>query len=277
MSTRPVTVQTPVVRRSSRRRAGLPFIIGGAALALVTFVGVLLYTFSLSGQGAGNTPVVVAARDLQIRVPILPTDLTVVQYHSSDVPPGAFAKVSDITSVVASVNIAKGQPVTANLVAASADSVFGPQAAYLPIPTGFVALTIPTGEQAGVAGYIQVGDYISLVATVAGKTSTNVRTVYTNIPVIRLGTAPDTGVAQATPPAAPKTGGITTSLTVIVTQCQAEYIGWFLANGTLRYTLESYKDYKPQDQKVDSSCPTVDAAGGVTQAQVAAKWQGIFT
>jgi Flp pilus assembly protein CpaB len=265
-----------VARRTSRRRAGLPFIIGGAALALVTFVGVILYTFSVSGQGAGNTPVVIAAHDLQIRVPILASDLTVVQYHSSDAPPGAFAKVTDLANVVAAVNISKGQPVTSNLVVASADSVVGPQAAYLPIPTGFVAVTIPTGEQQGVAGYIQVGDYISLVATVAGKTAINVRTIYTNIPVIRLGTAPDSGIAQATPPAAPKTGGITSSLTIVVTQCQAEYIGWFLANGSLRYTLESYKDYKPQDLQVDNTCPSVDVAGGVTQAQIASKWPGIF-
>jgi Flp pilus assembly protein CpaB len=276
VSSRPTLSVPAVARRTSRRRAGLPFIIGGAALALVTFVGVILYTFSVSGQGAGNAPVVIAAHDLQIRVPIVATDLTVVQYHSSDVPPGAFAKVTDLASVVAAVNISKGQPITSNVVVASTDAVVGPQAAYLPIPTGFVALTIPTGEQAGVAGYIQVGDYISLVATVAGKTSTNVRTVYTNIPVIRIGSAPDVNPAQASPAAAPKTGGLTSSLTIVVTQCQAEYIGWFLANGSLRYTLESYKDYKPQDQSVDSSCPTVDAAGGVTQTQVATKWQGIF-
>jgi pilus assembly protein CpaB len=275
------TRQVPAVTaapRSRRRRAGLPFIIGGAALALLTFVGVLLYASTAGGGGssAGNVPVVVAAHDLAIRVPIAPSDLTIATYHADDVPPGVFAKVSQLTNVVAAVNIAKGQPITSNLVVSASDAVLGPQSGYLPIPSGFVALTIPTGEQTGVAGYIQVGDYISLVATVAGKTATNVRTIYTNIPVVRVGTAPDVSAATASPAAVPKTGGISTSLTIVITQCQAEYIGWFLANGALRYTLESYKDYKPQDQKVDQSCPTVDAAGGVTQPQVAAKWPGIF-
>ncbi|HSS60955.1 MAG TPA: Flp pilus assembly protein CpaB [Candidatus Limnocylindrales bacterium] len=272
-----MNTQAVATRRSSRRRAGLPFIIGGGALAVLTFLGVLFYTFSLSGQGAGNTPVVVAARDLQIRVPILPSDLTVVQYHAEDVPPGSFAKVTELTNVVAAVNISKGQPVTSNLVAASSDAVLGPQAAFLPIPTGFVALTIPTGEQIGVAGYIQVGDYISLVATMTGKTAVNVRTIYTNIPIIRIGTAPDVNPAQASPATPPKTGGISTSLTIVVTQCQAEYISWFVANGGLRYTLESYHDYQPQDKAVDASCPSVNAAGGVTQQQVAAKWPSLFS
>jgi Flp pilus assembly protein CpaB len=263
--------------RPRRRREGLPFIIGGAVLALFTFLGIIFYSSTLSGGTApGNVPVVIAARDLAIRVPIGPGDLTVAKFHAEDVPPGAFTKIADLASVVAAINISKGQVVTSNLVVKSADAVIGPQSAYLPIPTGFVALTIPTGEQVGVAGYIQVGDYISLVATVAGKTATNIRTIYTNIPVVRVGTAPDVSAAPASPAAAPKTGGISTSLTVVVTQCQAEYIGWFLANGSLRYTLESYKDYKPQDEKVDASCPGVEAAGGVTQPQVAAKWPGIF-
>jgi Flp pilus assembly protein CpaB len=246
-------------------------------LALVTFVGVLLYTTSLSGTGGGTVAVVVAAHDLTIRVPILPSDLTVAQFHTEDVPPGAFAKVTDVKDVVAAINISKGQVVTSNLVLTSTDTVIGPQAAFLPIPTGYVAVTIPTGEQVGVAGYIQVGDYISLVATIAGKTATNVRTIFTNVPVIRVGAATsETAPVQGNSNAPPKTGGLTTSLTIVVTQCQAEYISWFLANGALRYTLESYHDYKPQDVKVDNACPDVNAAGGVTSAQIATRWPGIL-
>ena len=275
MSTRPAaaTVQSS---RSRSRRAGLPFIIGGGALALLTFVGVIFYTTSLTGAGAGNVAVVVAARDLPIRVPILPADVTVAQFHAEDVPPGAFSKITDVTNVVAGINISKGQPITSNLVVSSSDSVIGPQAGFLPIPTGFVALTIPTGEQIGVAGYIQVGDYISLVAAVPGKGVTNIRTVYTNIPVIRIGSAPPS-VSAATPGTNPtQTGGLTTSLTIVVTQCQAEYISWFTANASLRYTLESYKDYQPQDKNADPSCPSVTSAKGVTAADIAKQWPGLL-
>jgi Flp pilus assembly protein CpaB len=249
----------------------MPFLIGGGALAVLTFVGVILYTNSAGGTVApGTVPVVVAAHDLQIRIPIQSTDLMVVNYHADDAPPGAFAHVVELKGTIASVNITKGQPVTANLVVTSTDSVIGPQAAFLPIPSGFVALTIPTGEQQGVAGYIGVGDYLSMVAQVQGKTTKNVRTVYTNIPVIRVGAS-----TQGTGTTAPKTGGLSNSLTVVVTQCQAEFIEWFLANGQLSYTLESYKDYSPQTA-VDPACKTVDAAKGVTQADVSAHWVGIF-
>jgi Flp pilus assembly protein CpaB len=279
VSTRPVPATGAIPTRSKRKRAGLPFIIGGGALALLTFVGVLFYTSSASGGSTvGNVPVVVAAHDLAIRVPIHPADLVVAQYRESDAPPGAFSKIADLANVVAAVNISKGQPVTNNLVLTSTDVVIGPQSAYLPIPTGFVALTIPTGEQVGVAGYIQVGDYISLVANVTGKTATNVRTVFTNVPVIRVGAAQsESAPVQGSSSNPPKTGGLTSSLTVVVTQCQAEFVSWFLANGGLRYTLESYHDYKPQDVKVDANCPDVNAAGGVTATTVAARWPGILS
>jgi Flp pilus assembly protein CpaB len=263
--------------RPKRKRAGLPFIIGGALLGVLAFVGVILYTTQAAGSNVGSVPVVVAAHDLAIRVPIQVGDLQVVQYHSGDAPPGAYSNISDIKGVVPLVTITKGQPVTSNLLVSSTDTVIGAQEAYLPIPKGFVAVTIPTGEQQGVAGYIQVGDYISLVATVAGKTATNVRTVFTNILVIRVGAATsETQPVQGGSTTPPKTGGLTTSLTVVVTQCQAEYISWFLANGNLRYTLESYKDYKPQDTVADQSCPDVNAAGGVSAVQVGQKWPGIL-
>lgn len=221
---------------------------------------------------------VVAAHDLQIRVQVLPADLTIAQFHAADVPPGAFSKLSDIGNVVAAINISRGQAVTSNLLLTSNDAVIGPQTAYLPIPQGFVALTIPTGEQQGVGGYIQVGDYLSLVVQIAGKTSKNVRTVYTNIPVIRVGAAPsDSAPITGGSGSPPKQGGLSNSLTIVVTQCQAEFIAWFLSNGTLTYTLESYKDYSPKNTAPDQSCKNVDAAKGVTHDDVGTRWPGIFT
>jgi pilus assembly protein CpaB len=266
-----------VAKRPARRRAGLPLIIAGGALCLLTAGAVIFYTSSSTSTGGGNVPVVVAAHDLLIRVPILPGDLVVAQFHASDVPPGSFSSVSQVKSVVAAITISKGQAVTSNLVLNSTDSIIGPQTAYLPIPSGFVALTIPTGEQTGVAGYIQVGDYLSLLAIVAGKTNTNIRTIYTNVPVIRVGTAPsESAPVQGNPGNPPKQGGLSSSLTIIATECQAEYINWFLANGTLRYTLESYRDYKPQDVVADPSCPNVTSAKGVTAVEVAKAWPGIL-
>jgi hypothetical protein len=56
-----------------------------------------------------------------------------------------------------------------------------------------------------------------------------------------------------------------TSLTVVVTECQAEVITWFLASASLKYTLQSPQDYlKTGTLQPDPKCPTVGDAKGVT-------------
>jgi len=61
----------------------------------------------------------------------------------------------------------------------------------------------------------------------------------------------------------------------VVTQCQAEFLDWFVANATIKYTLESYKDYNPRDVAVDATCPGVDGTHGVTLADIASHWPGL--
>ncbi len=279
INTRPqyTAAQPPVKSRSGR-----PFTLLGIVLAVLGFGMVILFTTLTGGKGpaastAAQAPVVVAARDISLRTPLAADDVKVVKMAAADVPPGALTKLDDAKGMVAGVSILKGQPLTSNLLVKSGDAVVGPQPAYLPIPSGWVALTIPTSEQQGVGGYISAGDYISIAATVAGRNGQNVRTLYTNVHVLRIGPAltTDNGAGGSTA-APPKATGITSSLTVVVTQCQAEYLNWFIANASLKYTLESYKDYKPQDVAVDATCPTVNSAGGVTRDNVASRWGGIF-
>jgi Flp pilus assembly protein CpaB len=265
---------------AAKPRSGRAYMLLGLVLAVLGFGMVILFT-SLSGGKAPATAsavsanVVVASRDISSRTPITASDVSVVHYVLGDVPPGAYKQVSDVKGLVAEVQIMKGQPLTSNLLAKSPDAVSGPQPAYLPIPSGWVGLTIPTGEQQGVGGYISPGDYITITASVAGKNGTNVRTLYTNVHVLRVGPAQATDAA-AQSSSAPKSGGITSSLTVVVTQCQAEYLNWFVANAQIKYTLESYQDYKPQDTSADATCPNVSSANGVTHDNVAGRWPGIF-
>jgi Flp pilus assembly protein CpaB len=265
--------------------SGRPFTILGAIIAVVA-LGAFLYFGSRSSGGAGlvpstvnQKPIVVASHDIQTRVPLTTSDLKIIKVDAAAVPPQSFDKVEQLKGLIPVLSIAQGQPVTGNMLVASSDQVTGAQAAFLPIPKGYVALTIPTGEQQGVAGFIQPGDYIAIQAIMAHGALDNTRTVFTNVHVIRTGVANQSVTAvQAGKPAPPTTttSGVSSSLTVVVTQCQAEYINWFIANGSLKYTLESYRDYTPKDVSVDPTCPGVEAAGGVTIVQVVQKWPGFL-
>ena len=242
-----------------------PFTLLGILLALLVIVAFVLVALNASTAGSSQyQTVVVANKVLQPRIPITADSLT-----TSSLPvPGTYPKVyfdriQDVQGMVPLVTIPEGQAVVANDVA-KASQALGSQSEYLPVPKGYVALTIPTSEQQGVADYIQPGDYISVIATVSSAGKVASLTIFTQLHVIEVGTRTANGGANAT------------SLIVVVTQCQAEVITWFLAYASLKYTLESYHDYQPGEQAPDPKCPSVGDAKGVTLTVVKAAFPGLF-
>jgi Flp pilus assembly protein CpaB len=221
---------------------------------------------ALNAQNAGASPsmtVVVATKDLQARVAIDPASIGLTRIPVPDTYPKVyFTRVQDVQGLVPLVTIPSGQAVTANDVA-KPNAALGSQSEYLPIPSGYVAVTIPTSEQQGVGNYIQPDDYISVIATVTSAGKVASKTIFTNLHVIRVGS----------PGPTPNS----TSLTVVVTECQAEVITWFLNYAALKYVLESYHDYlQPGPQNPDPGCPSVTAAKGVTLQVIQAAYPTLF-
>ena len=242
-----------------------PFTLLGILLALLVIVAFVLVALNASTAGSSQYhTVVVANKVLQPRIPITADSLT-----TSSLPvPGTYPKVyfdriQDVQGMVPLVTIPEGQAVVANDVA-KASQALGSQSEYLPVPKGYVALTIPTSEQQGVADYIQPGDYISVIATVSTAGKVAAKTIFTQLHVIKIG-------MQG---AAANSGA--TSLTVVVTQCQAEIITWFLAYAALKYSLESYKDYQPGEQAPDPNCKSVEEAHGVTLQFIQTNYPSLF-
>jgi hypothetical protein len=95
--------------------------------------------------------------------------------------------------------------------------------------------------------------------------------------IIGLGPAssnvqPASGTAAGGGSSAASTG-VTSSLTIELTQCDAEFFTWFLGNTQVRYTLESFNDYLKQPPNApDPTCPTVLTAQGVSQKEVDARY-----
>jgi Flp pilus assembly protein CpaB len=151
------------------------------------------------------------------------------------------------------------------LIAGSGDLLSSGDVAYLPIPSGYVAVTIPTGELVGVGGYPQVGDRITMLATIntsifAPGGASMVRTVFRDLNIIRVG--------PVNQPAS--NSQIAGSLTLLMTACDAEYLFWLQNNAVLKYTLESFKDYAAAPSQPDPTCPK---PGGVGPKEVNKRWQ----
>jgi Flp pilus assembly protein CpaB len=257
------------------RQVNVPLVVAGAIVVIASFAATVLIGQYFSRPTATSTAtqaVLVAARDIAPRTVIVPADLTIARYAVADVPPASFATTSAAIGLVAQTSLKKGQPVLSNQVGKDAGS--GTLSAYLPLAPGFVALTVPSDEQHGVGGYVQAGDFIDIVAVITPRNgaTANVRTIYSNIRVIRVGPA---AVTAGAPAASQQTGGLTTSLTLAVTQCQAEYINWFVANAGLRYTLLAYQDYQATPAAADTSCPKAGSATGVVEADIRSHWPGL--
>ncbi len=263
---------------SRPRRVNVPVVLLGAVLAVLGFLSALLLASShgtpVPGTAGATASIVVAARDLPARTALSRADLATVNYALADLPPGAVTKLDSVVGMVAVADVRKGQPILDNLVIRNPEVLGAAAQPYLPLPKGFVALTLPAGEQQAVAGYIQAGDRIDVVAVVSLKGgASGVRTIYTNVPVLRIGPAPDDVAGGAT--GALRRGGLSSSITVAVNQCQAEYLSWFVTNASLRFTLLSSADYKDrQDLASDDQ-----ACGGnpkvINEADIRARWPGL--
>ena len=229
---------------------------------IVAFVLVALN--ASAGSASPQQTVVVAAKDLQPRIPIGQGDLTTRALNvPGNYPKVYFNSVTEVAGMVPLVAITTGEVVASNEVA-KPNQALGSQAEFLAIPPGYVALTIPTSEQQGVADYIQPDDYISVIATVSSNGKVAAKTIFTQLHVIKVGTASTSGNTGAS------------SLTVVVTQCEAEVITWFLTYASLKYTLESYHDYAPGAQNPDPKCPSVNDAKGVTLQVIQANYPTLF-
>ena len=248
-----------------RPRRGRLYIVIGAILAVLAFATAAgLASLPLLQSNTTGTKVVVAKNNISARTKIQASDLQLSAINPA--PPQSFLELNAVVGKGARVDIPAGSPVTANLISTSGDLLSSSDIAYLPIPSGYVGVTVPTGEQIGVGGYVQVGDRIAMLATintsVFGATPVSVvRTVFRDVNVIRVG-----------PASTQATGQVTSSLTLLMNGCDAEYLFWLLNNAVLKYTLESFTDYAATPGQPDPACPKLSSAGGVGPKEVDKRW-----
>ena len=262
-------------------------------MALLAAGGVYLLG-SLGGGGVigGSTQTVVIAKNpIPMRHQITLADVDILKGVSTNVT-GTYSSPADLVGLIAEIQISKGAVITKDMLAKDIGLVpTGAGPAFLPLAKGWVAMTIPTGEQQGVAGNITKGDYITVIASASlsifatgksqptGPPKVVSKTVFTNVLVIGLGPAtsnvvPANGTATVGGTTA-SNGGLTSSLTIEITQCDAEFFTWFLNNTQLKYTLESNQDYasSPPTGPDTTNCPNgFDSAHGVSQTEVEARY-----
>jgi len=211
-------------------------LIFAVLIGLVTVFGLSIYIKSLPSSEKNQvsySKVVVAANIIPANVQITADMVTLKSVPSESVHPEAFTAVEKIIGKTTSSEIIKGEQVLASRVVTDTSKS---NLAYR-IPANMRAVTIPSSEISGVAGYINVGDKIDILATYNKKDINPVPTTYTqlqNIEVAAVGSiikTSDDG-KKALP----------ASITVFVKPAQAEVLAYAVSNGSLYMTLRNPVD-----------------------------------
>ena len=200
--------------------------------------------------------VVVAKRDVPPGGTLSADDLVIAHIDAKAAP---FNPITDPTKYygrVAKIQIPRGQLLAETSLAESGVSGGLPGV----IPVGFRAMTLEVNEFSGVAGLLEPGNHVDILARVAesdnaaasGNTAQMTRTVVQNVTVIAVGPSltskqsqsVDPALAPVVPDAAPAARPLARSITILVTPDDAEKIDLAAATNQARFALRASNDDK---------------------------------
>jgi Flp pilus assembly protein CpaB len=156
-------------------RRGRIIIILGVLLALIAG-GTSFFLINQAQQSAGQGPlekisIVVAAKNIAARTPILAADLVVRQVPVDAVSQvGIISKPAALIGAVLAIPVSAGQPIYANMIAGSSGSGFsilGPNETVGPDSENWRAVSITIPDDRAVAGTLQAGQTVDIFMTAA--------------------------------------------------------------------------------------------------------------
>jgi pilus assembly protein CpaB len=172
--------------------------IGGLALAVGLLVSFTVYRRLQTSVGStGNErgiPVVVAANDIQVGTKLGANDVRVIILPQSAVPPGAFSRPSQVLERGGAVlPISKGEFILSSKLAALNAGAGLPSM----IPQGMRAVSVRVNDVVSVAGFVQPGTHVDVLATgnEGGGNERQTITVLENVLVLAVGKSLDRNAA----------------------------------------------------------------------------------
>jgi pilus assembly protein CpaB len=166
---------------------GRLLLVGLASLALACGIALVFYKVA----GAANGPrvktrkVVVATTELPVGTRIRPQDLRIVSVPEELAPQTSFEKTDDVKDRVVTSLVMKDEPVVPSRLAPPGSA---PGLAPM-IPAGFRAVSVRVNDVIGVAGFIQPGMRVDVLASgrVPNSDDSVTRTVLQNVAVLSAG------------------------------------------------------------------------------------------
>jgi pilus assembly protein CpaB len=167
--------------------------IGGLALAVGLLVSYTVYNRLRSFAGSNNNErgvqVVVAADNIPVGVKLEAHDIRVITLPQSAVPPGAFSGASQVLGRGAILPVSQGDFILPGKLAAVNAGAGLPSM----IPQGMRAVSVRVNDVVSVAGFVQPGTHVDVLATgnQSGGNERQTTTVLENVLVLAVGKSLD--------------------------------------------------------------------------------------
>jgi len=130
---------------------------------------------------------VMAADDIQVGTKLEAHDVHVVTLPQSAVPPGAFSGTSQVVGRGAILPVSKGEFILPSKLAAVNAGAGLPSM----IPQGMRAVSVRVNDVVSVAGFVQPGTHVDVLATGSGGNERQTTTVLENVLVLAVGKSLD--------------------------------------------------------------------------------------
>jgi len=237
------------------------FVAFAVAVPLALLASILVYRqLSQAASAPGRivpTKIVVAAAPLQPGTRLDASDLRQVDWPALRPMAGMFAKPEDCANRVLISPLLENEPVMEGNLAPK-DSSVGLSAM---IPPGMRGIAVAVNDVVGVAGFVQPGTIVDVLATggIEGQASTLTRTILENIRVLAAGQKiePD---KQGTPQTVPV-------VTLLVSPDQANLLTLASTQGHIQLALRNASDTK---QVNTYPAHITDVFGSVAPARISA-------
>ncbi len=183
--------------------------------------------------------ILVAAMDLPEGIALTPDQLATRTVPRQFAPPGVLRDPLEAVGMVTLIPVRTGEPITITRVASATKR--GALSALL--SAGTRAISIPVNAVSGVAGFIQPGDRIDLLAEFEFGSNdvveSQVMTILHGVEVMAVGKKLRSPIARQSSSSGESRAVPPTTITLAVSPTQAQRVAFALTNGHIHLTLRS--------------------------------------
>jgi len=156
------------------------------ALAVVLVNNLLSSRVQEEGQITKQTiplsEVVIAAKDINVGMPLNENNLALAEWPKANIPQGSFKNIQDLEGRVAITPLTAGQPLRAAELAAPGSGA----GLVAIIPPGMRAMSIKVDEVIGVAGFILPNTFVDVIGVDSKNKKETAKTILKNIKVLAI-------------------------------------------------------------------------------------------